>query len=519
MLKSFASKLRESFFLIFPITIAICVIALCFGINDINVFLVLSVSAILLILGMSLFLIGADTSMSELGQNIGATLSKSKKIWLMVLLSFAMGFVITFAEPDLMVLATQVKNFSTLSSVWLFILVVSLGVGMFLMLAILKLLFKWKLSTILIISYALIFILSFFVPQQFMPLSFDSGSVTTGPISVPFLVSFGLGLSAVRGGNNQDDSFGLIALCSTGPILSVMILSMFLGQNPSTGVGDTIVANAITMQNFGQSFLHYIKDVAIVIAPLIIIFLLFQIFAFKFPKQQVKRTIVGFILTYVGVVLFLTGIECGYMNLGLLLGETISNLSNNWISLPIGLVLGALAILAEPALQVLKKRVEDITGGVIKQKVILISMSVGVACAVSFAVLQALLGFNLLFVLLPVYIICLSLAVYNTKLFTAVAFDSGGVATGAMAVSFILPFVTGLSAENANGFGTVGLIAAFPILTMQILGMIYKIMLKRANNKEVEAKKSKVEIIEFDITSKFVEEKRFNATTKKSRKD
>ena len=396
-----------------------------------------------------------------------------------------------------MVLAEQVAAASSLSSVWIFIATVSLGVGIFLMFAILKLVFKWKLSVVLAICYSAILILAFFVPEQFMPIAFDSGSVTTGPISVPFLLTFGLGLSAVRSKNNEDDSFGLIAMCSAGPILAVMILSLFLEPSVGAGAGEVITHSSIWAE-LGASFLKYIKDVALILLPIITIFVLFQIFAFKFPKQRVAKMMVGFLFTYVGIVLFLAGVECGYLQIGTHLGQYIGSLDFRWIAIPIGLLLGAFSILAEPALHVLKKQVEDITGGVLKQKVIVIVMSIGVATSVLFAVLQAMYDFSLLYIIVPVYVLSIALAFFNTKLFTAVAFDSGGVATGAMAVSFTLPFVTGLSTSASKGFGTIALIAAFPIFTMQMLGFIFKLALIKQERSKKKGISGAVQIIEFD---------------------
>lgn len=500
-MEKFLAKLKESFLSVFPITLIIIVLVCFLGNVSLGEVVALLFSAILLIVGISLFSLGTENSMIELGQNIGSSLSKSKKLWLMLLISFIIGFIITFAEPDLMVLAIKVADKSSLNSVWIFIATVSLGVGLFLMLAIFKLVFRWRLSLIMTITYGAILILSFFVPKQFIPIAFDSGSVTTGPISVPFLLSFGLGLSAVRSGNNEDDSFGLIALCSAGPILAVMLISLFLTGGSSLG-GQVEITTGI-FERFLLASAGYIKDVALVILPIVLLFFIFQFFVFKFPKQKVFRTIFGFFITYLGIVMFLTGVECGYSNLGYKIGSAISGLSYNYIAIPISFVLGASSVMAEPALHVLKKQVENITGGVIKQKVIVTVISFGVACSVAVAVMQNMYDFSLLYVIVPVYVVSLFLTFFNTKLFTAVAFDSGGVATGAMAVSFVLPFVMGLSSGSAQGFGTIALIAAFPILSMQILGAIYKIVLLKKQgafkNLMFWKKQSSFEIIEFDI--------------------
>ena len=498
MFKNFMAKLKESFMAVFPITLVIFALVIFWVPTGMNEKAKLAISAVLLLLGMALFTMGADSAMEELGKNIGSTLSKSKKLWFMTICSFAIGFIITFAEPDLMVLAEQVSDFAKIDLTWIFISTVSLGVGLFLMFAIFKLVFKWRLSVILAMCYGAIIVLSFFVPKTFMPIAFDSGSVTTGPISVPFLMSFGLGLSAVRGGKNEDDTFGLIALCSAGPILAVMILSLFL-PDVNTIVGTTThISSTNVLGELGHAALGYLGDVALILLPIIVIFVLFQIFAFKFPKQKVLKMFMGFAYTFVGITLFLTGVECGYKPMGTTIGEFLGDLSFNWIAIPIGFGLGACAILAEPALQVLKKQVEDITGGVLKQRVIVWVVCIGVACSVAMAVMQSMYNFSLLYILIPVYVIAIGLAFFNTKLFTAVAFDSGGVATGAMAVSFTLPMVIGLSAEGASGFGTIALIAAFPILSMQILGFIYRLVLIKSEREIVKSQAKRFEIVEFD---------------------
>ncbi len=516
MFKNFMAKLKESFMAVFPITLVIFALVIFFVPTEVDAIAKLAISAVLLVLGMALFTMGADSAMEELGKNIGSTLTKSNKLWFMIACSFVIGFMITFAEPDLMVLANQVAEYSSLSNVWVFISTVSLGVGIFLMFAILKLVFKWKLSVLLAICYGAILVLAFFVPQQFMPIAFDSGSVTTGPISVPFLISFGLGLSAVRSGKNEDDSFGLIALCSAGPILAVMILSLFL--KPSAGpVVDEVVASSGVFQEIGHSLLEYVGDVALILLPIIVIFILFQIFSFKFPKQKVLKMCMGFVYTFIGITLFLAGVECGYSKMGTAIGEFLGGLDFNWIAIPIGFLLGACAIMAEPALQVLKKQVEDITGGVLKQSVIVWVVCIGVACSVAVAVMQSMYNFSLLYILVPVYVVAIGLAFFNTKLFTAVAFDSGGVATGAMAVSFTLPMVIGLSAEGASGFGTIALVAAFPILSMQILGFIYKLVLLRAEKEQVKAQVKRFEIIEFDWDNSKLNQKTTKSAVEKER--
>lgn len=501
--KEFLAKIKEAFLSVFPITIVIFALILICVPTPQDLIIKLSISAILLILGIGIFSLGADSSMIELGSGVGATLSNKSKLWFMLVCGVCIGFIITFAEPDLMVLAGQVVDFSSLNSTWLFISVVSIGVGILLMLGILRVYFKIKLSILLLISYGIVFILSFFVPPEFVPIAFDSGSVTTGPISVPFLIAFGLGLSAVRESKDEEDnSFGMIALCSVGPIISVMFLSLFIDSSSSSVTLETTQNLGIAQEMFstlGNSLL----DVAIILLPIIIIFILFQIFAFKYPKTKVIRMLFGFFLTYIGISLFLTGVECGYLPMGRLMGEYFGGLSNSWVAILIGLILGAFAIIAEPALHVLKKQVEDVTNGTIKQSVIVVTISLGVALAVMIAVIRALYPFDILYVLIPLYALSIILAFFNTKLFTAISFDSGGVATGAMAVSFILPMISGLS-TNSNGFGTIALIACFPIVTMQILGFIYKLKLLSLQKLRIKTRPKDDFVLEFDYKKDFI---------------
>jgi len=499
------SKLKESFFSVMPITLIIFALIVFFVPTEMDVVLKLLISSVLMIFGVAFFSLGAENSMIELGGGVGAALSKRNKLFFMLATGFVIGFAITIAEPDLMVLAKQVADSTSLSSQWVFIFAVSLGVGILFILGILRIIFNVRLSILLTICYLAVFVLSFFTPENFIPISFDSGSVTTGAISVPFLISFGLGLSAVRSKRSDDDSFGLIALCSVGPIIAVMILSLFVG---SANVVETteIISHSSISQEIFSTLLNSLKNVAITLLPIVFMFIIFQVFSFKFPKTKVVRMVVGFILTYLGISLFLTGVECGYYPLGKEIGSYISSLDYSWIALPLGFLLGAFAIIAEPAMQVLKKQVEEVTNKAIKQNTIMIFISLGVAFSVVISVLQAMFDINFLYIIVPIYAFCLILTFINPKLFSAIAFDSGGVASGTMAVSFILPFVTGLSASG-NGFGTVALIAAIPILTMQIMGLIYKIKLQKGNKLKANLPNRQNEIIEFDYEKPYIKKK------------
>ncbi len=500
--KIFLSKLKESSISVLPITFLIILLVFLLVENPLQLILQILLCSIILIIGISFFSLGADSSMIELGGSVGTTFSKSKKLAFVVICALLIGFIITFAEPDLMVLAKQVVDFSSLDSIWIFISVVSLGVGILLILGILRIIYNIKLSILLTILYSIVFILSFIIPNQFVFISFDSGSVTTGPVSVPFLISFGLGLSAVKKSKKDEDTnFGLISLCSVGPLITVMILSLFLDTTGNI-TNETITQNASMLEQLLLTFKDCLLDVLIILVPILTLFTIFQIFSFKYPKTKIIRMCFGFFMTYIGISLFLTGVEFCYLPLGKLIGESLSQLSHNWIAVPIGFIVGAFAIIAEPSLHVLKKQVEDITNNAIKQKVITITVSLGVALAVGISIISALFPFNLLYVLLPVYVISILLAYFNSEIFTSIAFDSGGVATGTMAVSFILPMVTGLS-QAKNGFGAIALVACFPILIVQILGFIYRIKVYKIENLQISNQLKKNYVIEFDYEKNY----------------
>jgi len=499
-------KIKESFMAVFPITLIIIILSITLCPLDLNTYLKFGISAILLVIGMSLFTLGADSSMTLMGESIGQSLVKSKKLSLMLICSAFIGFIITFAEPDLAVLAKQIADMGILKAEYLFISVVSIGVGIFLLLAILKILFKWKLSTILTIGYGALFILCIFVPDYMIPITFDSGSVTTGPISVPFLIAFGLGIASISSSNNDSgDSLGYIALSSLGPILAVMIMSLFLPKDVTLTLGSESTTEALSaIPAILHGLLEYLKDVAITLMPIVVIFLIFQFTMLKLSKTTLKKIFIGIIYTYLGVVLFLTGVNSGFLPIASLLGETLASGKFSWILIPLSILLGYFIISAEPAVHVLKKQVEEVTNGGIKQKTILIAVSIGVAISVLLAMLKTLYDIPLLAMLLPIYAIAIMLSFYNGNLFVSIAFDAGGTATGAMAVSFILPFITGVSnivsstSATNTGFGTIALIAAMPILCLQLLGAAYTYATKKSKRRERKISKVHVEIIEFE---------------------
>ncbi len=503
-MKAFFEKLKESAIAVLPIAVIVLLLGIFAGDIKAPALVNFGICTVMLTIGISLFSMGVDMSMMKIGRYIGTTTSKTKNIIIMAIIATVMGFVITIAEPDLTVLAGQVPG---LSSKWVIILTVSIGTGIFLALALIRIMFRIDLRIMLAICYGAILILCFFISPEFLPVSFDSSGVTTGPISVPFIMAFGAGISAIRAGKDaQNDSFGLIAMVSIGPIIAVMIMSFFVKTS-----GTATTESVELISKFGQipsaiftGLWHQIIDVLIIIAPIAGIFLLVNLFVLKLPKAELAKIMIGLLYTYLGMVIFFAGVNVGFMPVGAALGEVIAGKAYNWILIPVGLVVGACIVFAEPAIHILTKQVEELTEGVIGRKVMLICLSLGVALSVCIAVLRNFFEINILYFLIPVLVINIVLVFFCPKIFVAIAFDSGGAASGAMATAFVIPFIKGMCGTFGNaqmlfGFGTVALIALMPIMCIQILGVVYQIAVnKKQGAKSTAVRKTKVKIIDFD---------------------
>ena len=478
--KNLLEKLKESLGAVLPI-IGI-VLVLCFSIAPIpnSVLMTFVVGAVLLIIGMMFFTLGAEMAMTPMGERIGTKLTNTRKISVVIVLCFILGFIITISEPDLQVLAEQVPSIPN----YTLIIAVATGVGIFLVAAVLRMLFGIPLAHMLLILYPIIFILASIVPQDFLTVAFDSGGVTTGPMTVPFIMALGIGFSAVRSDKHaENDSFGLVALCSVGPILAVLLLGLLYHPGES-GYEQTMIVktdNSVEMwQLFQEGLPYYMKEMLISLLPIILFFFIFQIVSLHLHKKTLVKIIIGIIYTYIGLVLFLTGVTVGFMPAGNYLGQVIAGLSYPWIIVPIGMLIGYFIVKAEPAVYVLTEQVEELTSGAISAKAMGMSLSIGVAFSLGLAMVRVLTGISILWFLLPGYAVALGLTFFVPKIFTAIAFDSGGVASGPMTATFLLPFSMG-ACEALGGnvvtdaFGVVAMVAMTPLITIQILGLIYQI--------------------------------------------
>ena len=455
---------------------------LCFTVAPIpnNMLVSFLMGAVLLIVGMAFFTLGADTAMTPIGTKVGSCITKSRKVWLIVFVSFLLGIIITISEPDLQVLANQVPNIPNAALIG----AVALGVGVFLVIAMLRILFGISLNILLIGFYIVVFGLATLVPKNFWAVAFDSGGVTTGPMTVPFIMALGVGVSAIRSDRHAgNDSFGLVALCSIGPILAVLVLGlMYPSEAAYTPVEIPEMENSQEMiLLFVQGLPHYAKEVAIALAPIVVFFFLFNTFYIKMPKKPLISISVGLIFTYVGLVLFLTGVNVGFMPVGNYIGNLIGSKSFNWLLLPIAMLIGYFIVKAEPAVHVLNKQVEELTAGSIPARAMELSLSIGVATSLGLAMIRVLTGISVMYFLVPGYVLALGLSFFTPKIFTSIAFDSGGVASGPMTATFLLPFAMG-ACEAIGGperivsdaFGVVAMVAMTPLITIQLLGVEYK---------------------------------------------
>lgn len=482
--KHLKEKWQEALRAVLPIIVI--VLALCFFVVPISssILLCFLLGAAMLMVGMMFFTLGAELAMTPMGERVGSCLTKSKNLVAVVLLSFLLGFIITISEPDLQVLAQQVPAVPNM----LLVVSVACGVGLFLVVALLRMLFGIALPTLLVAFYVVVFALAVFVPKDFLSVAFDSGGVTTGPMTVPFIMALGVGISAIRSDRHAaDDSFGLVALCSIGPILAVMILGML--YRPQEGAYEAYVLPDVSDSRelwslFWTGLPSYIEEIAVALLPIIVFFFLFQVTVLKLSGRALVKILVGLVYTYIGLVLFLTGANVGFMPAGNYLGQMLAGMKWPQLLVPIAMLMGYFIVKAEPAVYVLNKQVEEMTDGAISARAMGTGLSIGVCISVGIAMIRVLTGISILWFLVPGYAIALGISFFVPKIYTAIAFDSGGVASGPMTATFLLPLAQGAcSVVGGNivtdAFGIVAMVAMTPLITIQVMGLASRMMEKR----------------------------------------
>ncbi len=448
-------------------------------------YLLLGIGTIILIAGMFLFSLGADQGLTKVGEYMGASLSRRKNLWVIIVFAFLLGALITVAEPSILIIAEDVSI-----PTWVLIGSIAVGVGIFVAIGILRIIYHKSLKIWLLFFYAIVFMLVCLVDNgSYLPFIFDSGGITTGSATVPFILALSMGVATVRGGNaNKEDTFGLVGIASIGPILTMLILIIFNESSFTeyiyektalmTSAGDVGNSFIAALLPSSSSSLGALIEVAMAVLPILIIFLIYEAVFIKLSHKQLGRLFIGFLFTYVGLVLFLAGVEGAMSPVGKYIGESLaSNL--DWIIIVIAFVIGLVTILCEPAVQVLTTQISEISDGTIRKRTVLIAISIATGIAIALSAVRALYGFSIMWYIVPGYMLALILMFFCDNTYTAIAFDSGGTASGPMSVSFILPMLTGLVYERSEGsgdiyysaFGVIGLIALMPILTIEILGV------------------------------------------------
>lgn len=468
-------KLKEALFSVLPVTLIVILLNFTPLVNvSLTEIIVFTVSALFLTLGIGLFTLGADIAMTPMGEQVGSGLTKTRNLKILLLVCFALGFLITVAEPDLSILAEQVGSNSL-------ILFVGIGVGVFLLISVLKIIFKRQLATILMYFYMLLFALALLLlaidpnNANLLPLCFDSGGVTTGPITVPFIMALGVGIAATIGGkHSNENSFGLIAMCSVGPILAVIILSLF----NSGDIVPPVKEDYLMADNVIKATFHHLwevtKEVTLALGLVVGFFFIINAIFLKLPKKKLKNIAIGVMYTYLGLIIFLTSVNVGFMPIGFKMGEQLAGFSPIAVTV-FGFIIGLVVVLAEPAVAVLNKQVEEITDGTVSKKSMMIALSVGVGISIALSIIRIIFDFSILYYLIPGYLISLGLSFFVPRMYTAIAFDSGGVASGPLTSTFILPFAIGACMALggnvlSNAFGVVAMVAMTPLITIQLLG-------------------------------------------------
>ena len=497
MRKKLKEKISEALSSVLPITVIVLLLSFTLAPMPIGTLLLFLLGAAMLIVGMGFFSLGADMAMMPIGEQMGRKLGGRWKLIAVAVICFLIGAMVTIAEPDLQVLARQVPAVPDA----VIILSVAAGVGVFLVVSMLRTRFNLPLGPTLIALYTGVFLLSIFVPNAFLAVAFDSGGVTTGPITVPFLMALGTGMASIKG--RDEDNFGMVALCSVGPILAVMLLGLCY-QSTEVSYTPFAIPSVFDSQDVGAQFLQglpdYMKEVALGLLPIILFFAVFQLASIRLKRRAVIKIIVGIGYTYVGLVLFLTGANIGFMPAGYYLGTTLAALPQYWMLVPIGMVVGYFIVAAEPAVHVLNRQVEDVTSGAIPQKAIGLALSIGVAVSIGLAMLRVCLGIPIYYLLVPGYAVALLLTRCVPRIFTAIAFDSGGVASGPMTATFLLPLTMGACEALGrdiltDAFGVVAMVAMTPLITIQLLGLIYQRKIRRTRD-VTQAEEREIEFVD-----------------------
>ena len=505
MISNFSARLKESLTSVIPVMVIVLILHFTIAPLQYGQLPQFLVGGGLLILGLTIFLVGADIGMVPFGQAIGSALAHKRNLLLIIVASFIIGFAVTIAEPDVQVLAVQVNGVAPAIEKGRLLIMIALGVGLFLTIGTARIVLRLPLSWLLIIFYILLFALCSFVESEFIGISFDAGGATTGPITVPFIMAMGIGVAAAaKTDDDKDGGFGMVGLASIGPIaaVAVMGLTSHAGIADNQGGGLASLENVTSLMRFWHILPEVAHEISMALVPILVIFIVFQYTLLHLPRQAMKRILLGFLYTFIGLVVFMTGVSGGFSLAGQTLGMALGDFGHPWILIPIGLVIGAVVVVAEPAVWVLTEQVEEVSGGYIGRKAMLVALSISIAFAVALGMFRVVSHVSIWYVLLPGYGLALLLTRFCPPLFTAIAFDSGGVASGPMSATFVLSLTLGASVAlggnpMTDAFGMMAMIAMAPLITIQLLGLVFKYMEnKRQKMEEAQAREQVLEEID-----------------------
>jgi len=495
ILNVITSKFKDVFFSVLPITIIVLVLNFTISPMDTVLIVRFLIGSILVIIGLTIFLLGVDIGITPLGDYTGSSLAKTNKLWIVLSGGLILGFFISIAEPGLMVLASQV-NLVTSGQIpgMMILIVVSIGLAIILSLGFLRVFFNIPLYKFLLAIYFLIFLLAIFASREFLAIAFDASGATTGIMAVPFILALSVGISKLKKDSkaSENDSFGLVALASSGAIIAVLVLDIFISPDEFTAALESRISDSKSIiKPFIKIIPTYLLESFMAILPLFVILLVLNKIFFNLKKKELRKLLTGFTFAFVGLLVFLIGVNAGFMDVGTSLGNNLALLDNKAYIIVIGFVIGAVTILAEPAVYVLTHQIEDVTSGYVKRKAVSATLAIGVGLAVALSVIRVLVpGIQLWHYLLPGYIICLTMMFFTPELFVGIAFDAGGVATGPVTATFTLAFIQGAAHAfegadlMADGFGMIAMVAMMPIITLQGLGMIFAIKTKGAEKED-----------------------------------
>ncbi len=483
------TKFKEVLSSVIPITIIVLILNFTITPLETAIIIRFLIGVVFLIIGLTIFLIGVDIGITPIGNHMGGTLAKSNKLWYVAIAGLILGFFISVAEPDLHILAGQVDSVSSgLIAKESIVIIVSLGISIMLAIGLGRIVYNIPLYKLLTVIYGIIFILACITSPEFLAISFDASGATTGALTVPFILALAIGVSNLKKDSkaSEKDSFGLVAIASTGAIISVMIMSILSKTNTITGNLETKEISDSIIATFLKEIFKVGPEIIIALLPILILFLIFQKISFRLPKREVRKILFGVLFTFIGLVIFLVGVNAGFMDAGSIIGYSIATLDNKMYVVLIGFILGVVTILAEPAVYVLTRQIESVTSGYVKRGIVMFTLAIGVGIAVALSVIRILIPeLQLWQYLLPGYLISIILSYLAPKLFVGIAFDSGGVASGPMTATFILAYTQGAAeaVEGANvivdGFGVIAMVAMTPLIALQILGMLFKIKSKK----------------------------------------